>query len=240
MSESPLYGKGCLITGATGGLGRELAKAFGQAGCRLFLTSRREGELQALKSTLAQSTGGQVLYRAVDLADPAQVEDLVLAVQAEWGTLGLLVNSAGVFPVGPLLEAPIGAYEACFNLNVRAPLLLCRAFGAGMIQAGWGRIINIASSSAYAGFPGSSLYCASKHALLGLSRALHAEWKVSGVRVFCVSPGSIDTAMARVSVDQDPSTFLDPAEVARFIVDLVSYDGAMVAEEVRLNRMVLR
>jgi NAD(P)-dependent dehydrogenase (short-subunit alcohol dehydrogenase family) len=239
MDLSILRDKRCLVTGATGGLGRELAKVFGAAGCRMFLTGRNAWLEECALATTGPE-GNHALACAADLRDPAQLQALVDAVLEAWTGVDILLNCAGVFPVGPFLDSAPGAYEACFDLNVRAPLLLARSFGRGMAESGWGRVVNIASSSAYSGFRDTALYCASKHALLGLSRALHQEWKGSGVRVLCVSPGSIATDMALAFPGQDPATFLDPHEVAMFIADLVACDGNMVTEEIRLNRMEIR
>ena len=104
------------------------------------------------------------------------------------------------------------------------------------------RIINIASSSAYAGSATTSAYCASKHALLGLSRSLHKEFKDHNVRVICVSPGSIKTDMGRKveNLGQDFDTFMEPEEVAKYIVYNSSFDGNLVSEEIRLNRMFVQ
>ena len=109
-----------------------------------------------------------------------------------------------------------------------------------MADRRWGRIINIGSSSAYAGFKNTAIYCASKHALLGLTRSLHDELRHRNVRCFCISPGSIKTEMGRSVTGQDLETFLDPQEIAEFVVHVASYDCSMITDEIRLNRMVIR
>ena len=109
-----------------------------------------------------------------------------------------------------------------------------------MKSSKWGRIVNVGSSSAYGGFAGTSVYCASKHALLGVSRAMYNEFKESGVRVFSVSPGSIQTPMGKKVLNQDYSTFMNPAEISKFVCELISYDSNMIAEEIRLNRVIIR
>lgn len=240
MKVNTLRDRRCLVTGATGGLGREITLAMDRAGCRVFPTGRNPALIEEIAGSLTPVVGQSPRGFTADLRKPAEVEALVAAVRQAFGAIDILVNCAGVFPVRPFLETDNETLDACMQVHVTAPFLLCRAFAGDMMKAGWGRIINIASSSAYAGFRNTTAYCASKHALLGLSRALHDELKHFGVRVFCFSPGSIRTEMARVSVDQDYSTFLDPAEIATFIVDVVSFDGTMITEEIRLNRMVMR
>jgi len=108
-----------------------------------------------------------------------------------------------------------------------------------MAENGWGRIVNIASSSAYSGFAKTAAYCASKHGLLGFSRALDDELRGRGVRVIAVSPGSIKTPMGRKVRGQTYETFMDPREVADVIGDVASLDGSIVISEVRLGRAVM-
>ena len=103
----------------------------------------------------------------------------------------------------------------------------------------WGRIINIGSSSSYQGFSEGTIYCASKHALLGLSRSLFAELKEAKIRTFCISPGSIKTDMGKQDKKQNYKTFLDPKEVAEYIVYSINFDKELVTEEIRLNRYTI-
>jgi short-subunit dehydrogenase len=106
-----------------------------------------------------------------------------------------------------------------------------------MIKNRWGRIINIGSSSSYSGFKNGSIYCSSKHAVLGLSRALHDELKSKNVRTFCISPGSIKTEMGKISKEQNFETFLNPKEIAKYLVFIISFDSELISDEIRLNRM---
>jgi 3-oxoacyl-[acyl-carrier protein] reductase len=235
-STDVLRGKRCLVTGATGGLGTEIVRSLSRRGARLFLTGRNAASVEAL----ARASGAGAAGAAADLRSPEAIAGLVTAARTVFGGIDVLVNNAGIFPVKTLAASTPDDYEECFAVNVRAPYLLARAFAPGMASAGWGRILNIGSSSAYAGFKETSLYCASKHALLGLSRALHDELKASGVRVLCASPGSVQTPMGRLVKNQDFSTFLDPAEVADLAVDLLARDGLMAVDEIRLNRMTIR
>jgi short-subunit dehydrogenase len=231
-----LRGKNCLITGATGGLGKEIAKEFAKNGCNLFLTGRNNDKLNSLKNEL-ENDQIKIDFEDADLSDDGEIQKLVEKVRGVFANIDILVNCAGVFPVKLLSDSTVEDFENCFSVNVKAAFILCKEFSQGMISKKWGRIINIASSSAYAGFKNTSIYCSSKHALLGLSRSLHSELKEHNVRTFCVSPGSIKTPMGKSVIGQNYETFLNPNEIAELIVRLVSFDNEMISQEIQLSRM---
>ena len=229
-------GKNCLITGATGGLGKEIAKEFAKNGCNLFLSGRNNDKLNSLKNEL-ENDQIKIDFEDADLSDDGEIQKLIEKVKNTFVNIDILVNCAGVFPVKLLSDSTIEDFEKCFGVNVKAAFVLCKEFSQGMISKKWGRIINIASSSAYAGFKNTSIYCSSKHALLGLSRSLHSELKEYNVRTFCVSPGSIKTPMGKSVIGQNYETFLNPNEIAELIVRLVSFDNEMISQEMQLSRM---
>ena len=231
-----LQGKNCLITGSTGGLGKEIAREFAKNGCNLFLTGRNIEKLNSLKDELEKNQI-KIDFQQADLSDTDEIQKLFEKVKSTFSSIDILVNCAGVFPVKLLSDSTIDDFEKCFSVNVKAAFLLCKEFSQGMISKKWGRIVNIASSSAYAGFKNTSIYCSSKHALLGLSRSLHSELREHNVRTFCVSPGSIKTPMGKSVVGQSYETFLNPNEVAELIVRLISFDSEMISQEIQLHRM---
>ena len=231
-----LQGKNCLITGSTGGLGKEIAREFAKNGCNLFLTGRNIEKLNSLKDELEKNQI-KIDFQQADLSDTDEIQKLFEKVKSTFSSIDILVNCAGVFPVKLLSDSTIDDFEKCFSVNVKAAFLLCKEFSQGMISKKWGRIVNIASSSAYAGFKNTSVYCSSKHALLGLSRSLHSELREHNVRIFCVSPGSIKTPMGKSVIGQSYETFLNPTEIAELIVHLISLDNEMVSHEIQLNRM---
>lgn len=235
---SKLEGKRCLLTGATGGLGEELARELRELGCRLFLTGRNRDGLRALAGQLNPVVEPECI-EAADLTVDPEVEQLVSRVNETMGGVDVLVNNAGVFPVGPLATLSDVELDECLRLNLRSAIVLTRAFAPAMAEAGWGRVVNIASSSAYAGFADTAVYCASKHGLLGFSRALDDELRRRGVRVISVSPGSIQTPMGRKVRGQAYETFMSPREIARIVGMIVSLDGSVVVNELRLSRMVM-
>ena len=231
-----LKGKNCLITGATGGLGKEIAKEFAENGCNLFLTGRNDKKLNSLKNEL-QNDQIKIDFKAADLSDVDDIQKLIDKTKNIFSNIDILVNCAGIFPVKLLSDSTVDDFEKCFSVNVRAAFVLCKEFSQEMVSKKWGRIVNIASSSAYAGFKNTSIYCSSKHALLGLSRSLHSELREHNVRTFCVSPGSIKTPMGKSVVGQSYETFLNPNEVAELIVRLISFDSEMISQEIQLHRM---
>ena len=233
-----LRGKNCLITGATGGLGKEIAKEFAKNGCNLFLTGRNNEKLSSLKNEFENDVSEiKIDFEDADLSDADEIQKLIEKVKGAFSNIDILVNCAGVFPVKLLSDSTVEDFENCFSVNVKAAFVLCKEFSQGMISKKWGRIVNIASSSAYAGFKNTSIYCSSKHALLGLSRSLHSELKEHNVRTFCVSPGSIKTPMGKSVIGQNYETFLNPNEIAELIVRLVSFDNEMISQEIQLSRM---
>ena len=234
QNQEILKNKNCLLTGATGGIGMKIAEHMKEKGCNLFLTSSDEENLQKMKEELSEV---QVSYESGDLNKLQDIERIISKAKEKFGCIDILINCAGVFPVKSLQDSNLEDFESCFNVNIRAPFLFSKAFVPGMVANRWGRIVNIGSSSSYAGFKETSLYCASKHALLGFSRSLYVELKQDGVRVFCISPGSVQTEMGKKVQNQDFATFIDPQEIAEYITFVISFDKEMISEETRLNRV---
>ena len=233
-----LNAKNCLLTGATGGLGQELAAKLVINGCNLFLTARNEKKLNKLTSLLQKQTENKIkiYYKSADLSKSDDVKDLIKYVKKKFNSIDILINCAGVFQVNFLKDTNLADFEKSFNVNMKAPFMLCKEFSQDMIKKRWGKIVNIGSSSSYNGYKKTSIYCATKHALLGFSRSLVDELKKYNVRTFCVSPGSIKTNMAKKLVEQDFDTFLDPKEVAEAILFVISHDNEMMIDELKLNR----
>lgn len=234
--------KTCFISGATGGLGRCIAKEMYAQGCNLFLTGRSEARLRMLGEEISASADkkGKVPFISGDLQSEQETDKIITAARKEMGKIDILINAAGIFLVKKLADTSPDDLQRAFNINVRAPFIFVKEFSKEMIINGWGRIVNIGSSSAYQGFEKTSIYCTTKHALLGLSRSLHAELKGYNVRMFSISPGSIKTAMGKKVKGQDFDTFLDPHEIARYIAFVISFDKQMVSEEIRLNRIDIK
>ena len=241
MNKNTLEKKNCLITGATGGLGKQIAIELAKKNCNLFLTSI-EKNLEELKLELKKLNNEILIkYQHSDLRKSEDMDDLIRKIREEFTSIDILINCAGENHRKSLSESMLDEFDSCMNLNVRAPFILCKEFSKDMTEKKWGRIVNIASSSAHNGFKNAAIYCSSKHALLGLSRTLFVELKDSNVRTFCVSPGSMKTRMAKedegLLAEHDYNTFMEPNEVAKFITEMISYDNEMVSQEISLSRL---
>jgi len=236
MYES-LRGKNVLLTGASGGIGESLALELAKTGCNLFLTGRDEEKLKLLKNEILEiKQDVRVFYKSCDLEREDDLKFLISSIRDTIKTVDILVNCAGIFIVKPLCETTVDDYEKCFNVNVKAPFFLSKVFSKDMMKKKWGRIINIGSSSSYSGYKETSLYCASKHALLGISRSLYDELKDYNIKTFCFSPGSVKTRMGKKVKNQDFSTFIEPEELSKYITLTISFDSDMITEEIKINR----
>jgi len=242
LNNKILENKNCFITGATGGIGRCITMKMAESKCNLFLTSLGVEDLKKLKEELKSLHGEsiKVFCEPGDFNKVEDVERIIGKTEETLGSVDILVNCAGVFPVRFLQDARLEDFEDCFNVNIRGPFLFCKAFSQSMIKNKWGRIVNIGSSSSYKGSAETSLYCATKHAILGLSRVLHDELKEYNIRTFCVSPAAVKTPMGGLIKKQDYSTFIDPEDIAEYVAFVISFDGNMVVDETRLNRMIIR
>ena len=240
MKNSVLRNKNCFITGATGGLGKEIARSLVKYDCNLFLTSNEKPTKEFLDELKNVNKKNEIHFETADLTSEKEFKKVIKICRAKIGQIDILVNSAGIFPIKFIQKSTMKDFDICFDINVRLPYALIKEFSSQMIKKKWGRIINIVSSSAYFGVKESVVYCASKHALLGLSRATFNELKEHNIRTFSISPGSMKTTMGKMSAkksNQNYETFINPKEVAELITNLISYNKEMVVDEVRLNRI---
>ena len=217
-----------LITGASKGLGAEIARQLAERGHRLMLTARRVEPLQVLADELAAQT--DVLALPGDVADAAHLRRLVSTGLERFGRIDVLINNAstvGVSPMPTLTAYPLDTLTDLFRTNTIAPLHLIQATLPDMLSRGTGIIVNISSDAAVQAYPTWGGYGMSKAALEHLSRVLAAELEGSGIRVFVVDPGDMDTEMHRAAEPGvDLSGLPGPAPAAQAIVRLIEQERA--------------
>ena len=197
-----LEGRVALITGASRGLGKEIAKAMAEAGAHVVLTARSEDALNENAEAI-RSAGGTASVVRLDVTDESAVVDAVAKTVADAGRLDILVNNAGRAHRAPILEADSADWDAVVQTNLTSFFTLSREAARPMVENGWGRIINIGSIMSQIARPGVSAYVATKHAVAGLTKALAVELGPKGVTANAIGPGYFRTELTE-PLQHDP------------------------------------
>jgi len=183
-----------VVTGASRGIGKSIALAFGEAGANVVVAARK---IDLLKQTVKeiQTKGGNGFYAECDLTKNQDIFNLIAKTVDRYGRLDILVNNAGISPfVKKSEEVTSEEWEEVIRVNLTAPFLLCREAGKIMIQNNWGRIINVASIGGLVGFPRQIAYCVAKGGLLQMTKVLAVEWiQKYNITVNAIAPGYIAT-----------------------------------------------
>ena len=220
-----LEAKVALITGASRGLGRALAIAFAREGAALALCARGQEDLDRVAAEVA-ALGAPVLAVPADVRSARDLERLVALTLDRYQRVDILVNNAselGPTPLPYLADYAPAAFDDVLQVNVVAPFRLTQALIGSMLLRDRGVVINVTSDAAVTGYPGWGAYAVSKAALEGLTRTWAAELAQTGVRIYAVDPGDMDTDMHRAAIpDADPSDLARPDDVALGFVRLAA------------------
>jgi hypothetical protein len=221
-----------LITGASAGIGAELARVFARHGHALVLTARRQDRLNALADEISAAGGSKPLVLALDLAEPSATARIGEALAAQALEPQYIVNNAGFGLVGRAASLPLNEQLGMIDLNVRALTDLSLSF-IDSLERHRGGILNVASVAGFLPGPGSAVYYASKAFVLSLTEALHQELKPRGIRVSCLCPGPVATEFqARAGIEEEAPTW--PLGVPAARVAEVGYRALMRGQRVVL------
>jgi NAD(P)-dependent dehydrogenase (short-subunit alcohol dehydrogenase family) len=238
LPSQRLDGRHAIVTGAGRGIGRAAALALAEAGADVTLFSRSGPELEAVAGEV-RARGRRAEICVGDVRSASDVERLVEAAARNAG-LAICVTAAGLNRPGPTLEQPHEDFDLVVETNVRGTYLACRAFAAALCAHGrGGRIVAISSQMGEVGYPGRAAYCASKHAVNGLVKALAVEWAPIGIAVNAVAPTFVETPLTRPMLDDEEfradvlrrmpmQRIGTPADVVGAIVYLASDQAALV------------
>ena len=233
-----------LVTGGGRGIGRTIALAFAREGAHVAVAARTAAEIEQVAAE-ARALGRKAVALPSDVTDRAQVDAVVRTAAEALGPIQILVNNAGFAVSAKLADTDDALWEQHLRVNLTAAFYTSRAVLPAMLAVGWGRIINIASTAARAGFPYVAAYVASKHGLLGLTRALATELATSGITVNAICPGyaateltwesarriqaktgrSYEDAVKSLAAFSPQRRLVEPEEVAALAVHLASDDA---------------
>lgn len=228
-----LTGKNALVTGASGGIGADIARMLHAQGATVALSGTRTEPLEALAADL----GERAHVTPCNLSDGAAVDALPKQAAEAMGSVDILVNNAGLTRDNLFMRMSQDEWDQVIAVNLTATFRLTKGVLRGMMKARWGRIVNISSVVGVTGNPGQGNYCASKAGMIGMAKSLAGEVATRGVTVNCVAPGFIRTAMTDELTEAQQEKIMgaipagrmgDPAEIASAVTYLASQEAAYV------------
>ncbi len=231
--------KNCLITGGTRGIGLKIAEKLVTQGVNVCITGRDEERLKAAREHLNPFTNGGDIHTVVsDLALAEAPAQLIQNAGEALGSLDLLINNAGISLNKPLERTTVEEWNTILNVNARAPFFLCQSAIPWLKKSPAPTIIQIASVVGHNGYELQSAYSASKHALIGFTKAFAKEVQQDDIRIYTISPGGVSTEMIEsVRPDLETQTLIDPEAISSLIWYIVTNRDSAMIDHFKLRRV---
>jgi len=233
-----LKNKVAVISGAGKGIGRAAAELFLKEGAKVVLVSRTKKDLDSLAAK-NKKYKSNILTIAGDISKEKTINEVIKKTISQFKKVDILVNNAGFSIFKDLVDSSTKEYDLMFNTNVKAVYLLTRGFLPYMIKQNEGTIINISSLAGKQGFATGSIYCATKHAVMGLSRALMLEVRKYNIRVIAICPGTVDTDFFRkesnTTIYANRNTVVKPEDIAETCLYAASLPINATASEIEIR-----
>jgi NADP-dependent 3-hydroxy acid dehydrogenase YdfG len=231
-----LDGKTALVTGASRGIGKCIAMALAERGAKVFLTARDVEKLSLAQKEIADN-GGKAFYIPADLSMETEINSLFSEFSSMSKNLDILINNAGIGVFKGFDELDSKDFDRIFDINVKSMFLMCKKAMELMIPEKSGHIINISSVQGIKAYKKHSLYTASKHAVMGLTKALAVDTQEYNIRVSVILPGGVDTDLiGDARPDLDRSKLIRPEDIARTVLYFLSLSQEAMVDEVYIRR----
>ena len=232
-----LKDKVVLLTGAGGGIGRAAAEKLARCGMKIILFGGNNVEKLKQTQQIAEKYSGCLAIPG-DLTNPEFIRKNIPAAAAHFGRIDVLINNAGVAQNTAFEDISLEEFDKIMAINLRTPFILTQQVLPYLKKSGSATIINIASVVSHAGYPHQSIYTASKHALLGMTKSIASEYYKDNIRVHAIAPGGVYTDMVKVSrPDLTPDGMILPSDIADIIHFFLANRGNAVIDEIIVHRV---
>jgi 3-oxoacyl-[acyl-carrier protein] reductase len=231
-----LDGKIALVTGAGRGIGRSIGLALAEAGAQVVVCARTVEQIKEVVQEIVKA-GGKAVAVAADISDTEDVKTLFEKIDTTFHRLDILVNNAGIGIFNRVIDFSMDDFDQVMGVNLRGTFLCCQNAMRAMIPRKKGHIINITSVAGIKGYHRQSVYCASKHGVMGMTKALSIEAQAHNIRVSAILPGSVDTELIQdARPDIAKGELIQPEDIAHTVLFLLSLSDHAAIDQIYIRR----